>query len=128
MTPIAVVRGLESNRTVSSTSGLVVNYPGFSEVKLRPESQNTRIEGRFELAEVARAKVVAHGIELRVVPGVERLKPELQPAAASFAQDKALEQREVPVVTTRSMLICSALTDPFFEFATDALRSVALAP
>ena len=36
--------------------------------------------------------------ELRVVPGVEAFDAQLEAAAASLADNKALEQREVPVI------------------------------
>src|SRR5205807_3725286 len=40
-------------------------------------------------------------LELRVIPGVERLKAQLEAAATGFAERKVLEEGHVPVVAAR---------------------------
>jgi len=75
---------------------------GQSEVYLRSQLEDSRIEGRSDLAEVGRTETVADLVELRVVPRVEAFRAEFEAAAASFVEHKALEQREVPVVAAGS--------------------------
>src|SRR5215475_842199 len=83
---------------------LGLNYFPRLKVQLQRELNNARVEGRSVLAEVAlriRCRAherdgVAHVVELGVVKGVEGLQTELQTAAASFRENEALEQREVP--------------------------------
>ena len=90
-------------RTVSGASEEGSVLPtGLLEVELRAELKDSRVEGRSDLAEVAGAATIADLVELRVIPGVERLHAEFQPAASGLAQDEALEQRQVPVVASRA--------------------------
>ena len=70
------------------------------EVQLQPELHDARVPGRGELTEVAGSEVVADVVELCVVEGVKGFHPEFQAAAAFFAEDKVLEERQVPVVST----------------------------
>src|SRR5450631_2129394 len=69
-----------------------------SEVKLRPQLEDSWIEGGSDLAVVARAEAVADLVELGVVPRIEAFRAEFEPAAPSFIEYETLEQREVPVV------------------------------
>ena len=70
--------------------------------------ENARIEGTLILTEVACALVHADAAamvvtwELRVVPGVEALRTELEATPAILADDEALEEREIPVVPART--------------------------
>src|SRR5258708_6020796 len=94
------MRGREKNRPapiIFYVSGSDRDRSGQSEIQLRPELEDSRIEGRSYLAEVAGAKTVADLVKLRVVPGIEAFRAEFEPAAASFVEHEALEQREVPV-------------------------------
>ena len=56
----------------------------------------TKVAGSFVDADAA---VVDIALELCVIPGVEALRAELDTAAARFADEKTLEEREVPIVT-----------------------------
>src|SRR4029077_1008242 len=91
-------RVLDVNCKVKSPGGRCGPQRCDLEVQLQPELHNARIEGRGELAEVAGAEVGTGLVELGVVPDVERFGAEFQPAAASLAEDEALEQGNVPVV------------------------------
>jgi len=83
------------------------------EDQLRAQLEDTRIEGARHLPEIAAAsgrsrdatsKVVAEtsvlsgASKLRVIPSVEAFGTELEGGTASFADDEALKEREVPVV------------------------------
>src|SRR5712671_966035 len=68
------------------------------EVGLQCELQNAWVEGRGVPAKVAGPEIAAHLVELGVIPRVESLDAEFHSAATSFAEDEALEQRQVPVV------------------------------
>ena len=70
------------------------------EVRFQPELHDARVEGIGELAEVAGTQIITYVMELGVIPRVESLDAEFQPAATRFAEDKALEQRQVPVIAT----------------------------
>src|SRR5579884_3436986 len=76
------------------------------EDQLRSQLEFARIEGRSVLAKVARSKVIAEATvltaasELRVVPRVESVSPELEAGAPRFADQETLEQREIPIVAT----------------------------
>ncbi len=85
-------------RAVSSASGSSCVFPVLLEVDLPSELKDSRVEGRSDLAEIAGTEPVTDLVKLGVIPGVETFHTEFQPAATSFAQHEALEQREVPVV------------------------------
>ncbi len=53
--------------------------------------------------EIAVRESVADVFELRVVKRVERFRTEFKTAATRFAEYKALEESQVPVLTTRSV-------------------------
>ena len=78
------------------------------EDQLRSELEFSGIECRLDLAEVAGANVRADAtvvvvtFELRVVPGVEALRPKFEAAASALADYEALKEREVPIVATRA--------------------------
>src|SRR6266852_3831783 len=74
----------------------------FLEVQLQPKLHNARVPSRGELTEVAGTEIVADIMELGVVEGVKGFHAEFQTAAACFAEDKAFEQREVPIVAALS--------------------------
>src|SRR5437762_3408564 len=69
---------------------------------LHPQLEDSRFEGRSDLAKFTVAEVGADVMELGVVPGVKAFRAKLQPTAARFAEDEALEQRHVPVIAARS--------------------------
>ena len=64
------------------------------------ELNSSRRVCRRELTETSVAQTVIRVLELGVVERVEGLQPQLQPAV--LTQGNGLEEREVPVVTTRS--------------------------
>jgi hypothetical protein len=64
-------------RTVSDASGASCNFPGWLEVNLSAELQDSRVEGRGELAKTAIAQGRTHPVELRMVPGVEGFQTQL---------------------------------------------------
>ena len=78
------------------------------EDQLRPELEDTRIEGvgYLELIPstevVAESTILARTSELGVVPGIKALSPELESRATSFTDDKALKQSDVPVISART--------------------------
>jgi hypothetical protein len=68
----------------------------------------SRIEGSSDGAKVggtkgcADASVISIALPLSVVPDVEGIRAEFDTAVSRLADDEALEQREIPVVTTRA--------------------------
>src|SRR5580704_14322133 len=86
-------------------------------VNPRSELEDTRIgdcvdlsgSGVIGVRRVARQDARVHPCELRVIPGVEGLRPELDPG--TFFDVEILVQRQVPVVAARAFH--------------DALRSIA---
>ena len=97
----------EQVRTHSSAAGdtkrpKVPSRKQFLEVELQPQLHDARIPGRGELPEIAGPEVVADIMELSVVEGVKGFHAEFQTAAACFAEYKALEEREVPIVAALS--------------------------
>ena len=48
------------------------------------------------------AEATVNCVELSMIPRVEALHAELQPAATCFAESEALEERQVPVVAART--------------------------
>src|SRR5947208_5802893 len=74
----------------------------FLEDDLHPQLEDSRFEGRSDLAKFTVAEVGADVVELGVVPGVKAFRTELQATAARFAEDEALEERHVPVIAAWS--------------------------
>ena len=70
------------------------------EVNLTGDLDNSRGVSRRELPGATVADTVIGVLELGVVEGVEGLQAKLQ--SASFAEGKGLEEREVPIVASRS--------------------------
>jgi len=76
--------------------------------QLCSQLEHTRIVGSCNSTKVACAQVRTYAAiytgrsKLGVVPSIEALGPELKAAAASFTDEEALEQREIPVITARS--------------------------
>ena len=76
--------------------------------QLCSQLEHTRIVGTCNSAKVACAEVRTYPAiytgrsKLGVVPSVEALGAELKAAAASFTDEEALEQREIPVITAWS--------------------------
>ena len=89
-----------SGRRRPSESGLVI--------QLYSELENSRIVSVGDRAKVAGsqrgadAAVLDVTFKLSVIPGVEALGAQLKPGAAILAEDEALEQGQVPVVTART--------------------------
>lgn len=94
---------------------------------LQSELEDSWIKGVRNVSEIARAEAgtdplartgssLTRSSELRVVPGVEALRPELDTAAARFAEDELLEEREIPVLPTRGA------DGTIFEIAPSACR------
>jgi hypothetical protein len=80
-------------RTVICANGARPNYCGVVlEVQFSTELNDSRIESGGNLAESAIAKIIADGVELGVIPGVERFEAQLEAAATLFAEDEVLEQ------------------------------------
>src|SRR5208282_442808 len=72
------------------------------EVDLSSKLEDSRVKGRSDLAEPAVTEACIHVVELSMVPGVEGFQTQFQTAAARFDEREALEQRQVPVVASRS--------------------------
>ena len=77
------------------------------EDQLQSQLHGSRIKGLSDLTELGISDVIVDaasriGLELSVIESVETLRSEFQSAATLFAEDEALEQRYVPVITTRS--------------------------
>src|SRR5580698_7556176 len=78
------------------------------EEQLQSELKFPRVKCRSDSAEVTGAlvhadtSVVGVALELSMVPGVEGLKAKLDAAATGFADDEILEERQIPVVATRT--------------------------
>jgi hypothetical protein len=70
------------------------------EVNLASQLDNSRRVRRLKQPEISVTQIVANVLELGMVEGVEGLQAKLQ--SASFAEGKGLEEREVPIVTSRS--------------------------
>lgn len=70
------------------------------EVQFSPKLKHSRIKGAGHLPEVAGTKRIADLIELSMVPGIEAFRTKFEPAASSFIQNEALEERQIPVVTS----------------------------
>ena len=74
-------------------NGARSNYRGVVlEVQFSTELNDSRIESGGNFAESAVVKVIADGVELGVIPGVERFEAQLEAATTLFAEDEALEQ------------------------------------
>src|SRR5579862_398787 len=75
---------------------------------LQSQLEFSRIKSGRHRAEVARplvkadASIVDVALELRMVPGVEGLRPEFNSAAALRAEYEVFQKRQVPVVAART--------------------------
>src|ERR1700691_6391319 len=78
------------------------------EEQLQSELKFPRVKCRSDGAKVTGAlvhadtSVVGIALELSMVPSVESLDAKLEPAAARFADYEILEERQIPVVATRT--------------------------
>src|SRR5947207_7736768 len=80
--------------------------------QLQPELEDPRVPGRSYRSEIAGAKIsayprractsLARSAKLRVVPGIEALGAELDPAATIFAESKFFEQRQIPIIAAET--------------------------
>ena len=74
----------------------------------RSKLKLSRVKGGCHRAEVPRTGIQADasGVrvspELGVIPGVERVRAKFEPASTRFADHEALEQREIPIITSRT--------------------------
>ena len=82
--PARAVSGASGSTCVFAVGGLEVNFSS--------KLEDTRVEGRSNLSEVARTQAVADLIEFGVVPGVKGFDAELKAAATSLAEHEALEE------------------------------------
>ena len=88
--------------------GLGTVRPQSSVNQLQSQLEDAGIPGRSHCTEVARSEIGADSAilagpsELRVVPGIKALGPELHTAASRFTDDEFLEQGEVPVLPARA--------------------------
>ena len=97
----------ETERKTARLHGSLCSRAGWqvyerSEIQLGSKLKDSWIEGTCHLAKIARSECIADLVELSVVPRVEAFRAEFEPAATSFVEHKALEQREVPVVAARA--------------------------
>ena len=70
------------------------------EVNLAGQLDNSRRVRRLKQPEISVTQIVANVLELGMVEGVEGLQAKLQ--SAGFGERKGLEEREIPVVASRS--------------------------
>src|SRR5262249_18780008 len=73
-----------------------------SEIKLCAKLEDSGVKGAGNLAEIIGAKAVAYLVEFCMVPGVEALSTKFKATAPGLVQDEAFEQRQIPVVASRS--------------------------